>query len=70
LDVFKQEPLPLDSPLLELDNVVLSPHVGGLDEVSEVAMTSIAAQCIVDLYRGCWPDKCVVNKQLKGSWSW
>ena len=26
LDVFEQEPLPLESPLLQMDNVLLSPH--------------------------------------------
>ncbi len=29
LDVFEQEPLPADSPLWKLDNVILSPHVSG-----------------------------------------
>lgn len=29
LDVYPREPLPPDSPLLELDNVVLSPHLAG-----------------------------------------
>ncbi|MDQ7030482.1 MAG: D-2-hydroxyacid dehydrogenase [Ardenticatenia bacterium] len=29
LDVFAQEPLPAESPLWELENVVISPHVGG-----------------------------------------
>jgi phosphoglycerate dehydrogenase-like enzyme len=29
LDVFHQEPLPPDSPLYDLDNVILSPHVAG-----------------------------------------
>lgn len=29
LDVFEQEPLPADSPLWTLDNVILTPHVSG-----------------------------------------
>jgi phosphoglycerate dehydrogenase-like enzyme len=29
LDVFEREPLPPDSPLYDLDNVILSPHVAG-----------------------------------------
>jgi phosphoglycerate dehydrogenase-like enzyme len=29
LDVFEQEPLPLDSPLWELENALISPHVAG-----------------------------------------
>ena len=29
LDVFEMEPLPPDSPLYDLDNVILSPHVAG-----------------------------------------
>ena len=30
LDVFAHEPLPPDSPLWELDNVILSPHTAAL----------------------------------------
>ena len=29
LDVFRQEPLPAESPLFSLDNVFLSPHISG-----------------------------------------
>lgn len=32
LDVFEQEPLPKDSPLWELDNLLITPHTAGLTE--------------------------------------
>lgn len=70
LDVFKVEPLPLDSPLLTLDNVLLSPHMGGLDDESQIAMSSLAAQCIVDLHQGRWPEGCVVNETVRPDWKW
>ena len=66
LDVFKTEPLPLDSPLLKYDNVLLCTHMGGLDCESKTAMSNLAAQCIVDLYHGRWPEACVVNRELTG----
>jgi phosphoglycerate dehydrogenase-like enzyme len=34
LDVYPEEPLPPGSPLLELDNVVLAPHVGWLTDAA------------------------------------
>jgi len=70
LDVFEIEPLPLNSRLLQLENVVLCTHVGGLDEVSQTAMSTMAAQCIVDLHAGRWPEPCVINRQLRCQWSW
>ena len=70
LDVFKTEPLPLDSPLLNLDNVLLAPHMGGLDFESLRDMGTMAAQCIVDLYQGRWPEGCVVNAEHRPTWKW
>jgi phosphoglycerate dehydrogenase-like enzyme len=34
LDVFDPEPVPLDSPVRDLENVFLSPHIGGMSEES------------------------------------
>ncbi|MFH1489537.1 MAG: NAD(P)-dependent oxidoreductase, partial [Pseudomonadota bacterium] len=33
LDVFRREPLPEDSPFWDLDNVLITPHVGGFSNV-------------------------------------
>jgi D-3-phosphoglycerate dehydrogenase / 2-oxoglutarate reductase len=70
LDVFKTEPLPLDSPLLKQENVLLCTHMGGLDWESQTAASNLAAQCIVDLYRGRWPETCVVNRELRDRYQW
>jgi len=70
LDVFQDEPPSGDHPLLSLDNVLLCPHMGGLDQQSLAAMAALAAESIVDLFRGNWPDGRVVNATARGDWVW
>lgn len=71
LDVFDVEPLALDSPLLALNNVLLAPHMGGLDEESLEAMATMAGRSIAELYRGEWPGNGrVVNEELRAGWKW
>lgn len=70
LDVFEQEPPQPDNPLLSMDNVVLTPHNGGEDTLSSLNMGLEAARCIVGLYRGEWPEGCVINNELRDGWKW
>ncbi len=55
LDVFEKEPLTA-SPLFGLDNVILSPHVAGVDETSEAAMANLAIDAILAVGRGDTPE--------------
>lgn len=70
LDVFKKEPLPVESPLIKLDNVLLSCHIGGLDQESHRDAYAMAAQNIVKLYQGEWPAECLVNLKETTDWKW
>ncbi len=68
LDVCKVEPLPVNSPLRTVENIVFAPHLGGIDQDALDAMGRLAAQCLVDLLSGRWPEPCVVNPESKIAW--
>jgi phosphoglycerate dehydrogenase-like enzyme len=69
LDVLAQEP-PGASPLFELDNVLLTPHVAGVDVQSRDDMALHAARAIVALRHGEWPAQQVVNPEVRQRFRW
>ena len=52
LDVFENEPLPEDSPLRKLDNVILSDHAGWYSEESVAELKTKAAQNVLEVLKG------------------
>jgi len=70
LDVFEVEPLPTDSPLLSLQNVLLSGHVAGLDNESHEGTFEMVADTIIKLHSGEWPADRIVNMKGVGDWAW
>ena len=63
LDVYEDEPLPADSPLRGLDNLILSPHTAGLTEEAMRGMALSAAEQILQALRGERPPH-LVNPQV------
>ncbi|MDX9882920.1 MAG: hydroxyacid dehydrogenase [Prolixibacteraceae bacterium] len=57
LDVFREEPLPTDSPFISLPNVILSPHCAGSTWESNVRIAVGAAQAVLDVVEGRLPEK-------------
>ncbi|MEM7816760.1 MAG: phosphoglycerate dehydrogenase [Candidatus Aenigmatarchaeota archaeon] len=51
LDVFSQEP-PLNSKLLELDNIIFTPHLGASTEEAQLNVAIEIAQCVRDALLG------------------
>jgi len=62
LDVFKDEP-PTGSPLLELENVVLTPHIGGSTEEGQSRASPDAAEGVIAVLSGKRP-KYIVNPEV------
>ncbi len=58
LDHFEGEQLPDDHPLTGLDQVVLTPHIGGATYDTEVNHTTMVADDIARLLRGERPHHC------------
>lgn len=63
LDVFEIEPLPADSPLRQLDNVILHPHAAWYSEEAFADLQERVAQDVVLFYKGQRP-RGLVNPQV------
>lgn len=63
LDVFEAEPLPGDSPLLRMENVLLSPHAAWYSRWAQRTLQRRAAEQIRDVLEGRCPP-CLVNQKL------
>ncbi|MDZ7323989.1 glyoxylate/hydroxypyruvate reductase GhrB [Kosakonia sacchari] len=59
LDVFEQEPLPVDSPLLSLPNVVALPHIGSATHETRYNMAECAVDNLIDALNGKVEKNCV-----------
>lgn len=65
LDVLEKEPPDSKNPMLKMENVVLSPHVGfySVESISELKRRT--AENVSDVLLGKWP-KSVVNREVMG----
>lgn len=65
LDVFEKEPLPANSPLVKMKNVVLLPHIGSASIQTRSRMGVVAATNIIDVLEGREPRrKFTVNPEV------
>jgi lactate dehydrogenase-like 2-hydroxyacid dehydrogenase len=59
IDVTEPEPLPMESPLLELDNLIITPHIASASQETRGLMAAMAAQNLVAGLRGEKLPHCV-----------
>ena len=64
LDVFEQEPLPVDSPLLTMPNVVALPHIGSATHETRYNMAATAVDNLIAALSGKVEINCV-NTQVQ-----
>jgi D-3-phosphoglycerate dehydrogenase len=61
IDVFENEP-PINNPLLKLDNVILTPHIGANTKEGQIKAGTICADQIIKVLKGEKPDFWVNKK--------
>jgi len=66
LDVFEQEPTPVDNPLLKLPNVIVAPHMAGVTRESVDRMAVATVENILSVLDGRPNRDNVINKEVLG----
>ena len=64
IDVYEKEPIAVDDPLLQLDNIVLVPHIGSASRAARSKMGEVAAKNLVSILKGEQPISLVNNDVL------
>ncbi|WP_105030357.1 phosphoglycerate dehydrogenase [Arthrobacter ruber] len=62
LDTFEQEPLPADSPLRGVENLILTSHIAGATHEGRARSGAMAAESVVEVLNNNLPRQCV-NKE-------
>jgi glyoxylate reductase len=65
LDVFSKEPLPLNSPLINMENVVLAPHIGTYTRETRRAMALMCIENVRSALSGNIPPNLVPEQKGK-----
>jgi D-3-phosphoglycerate dehydrogenase len=63
LDVFREEPPSLTSPLFNAPNILLTPHIAGATDEAVERLAISSAQAVADLFCGKKPAN-IVNSQV------
>jgi len=64
LDVYNIEPINNDNPLLKLDNVVLTPHIGSSTIETRTKMAKLAFENLVSVLEKKFDQAFIVNKEV------
>ncbi|SDH25757.1 gluconate 2-dehydrogenase [Alteribacillus persepolensis] len=59
LDVFQEEPVSVSHPLLQMDQVVATPHIGSATKETEEAMSMVAAKNVDAVLQGSRPPNLI-----------
>ena len=65
LDVFEQEPLRIDSPLLKLNNVILAPHISSSSYETRSRMAEMVAENLIAYFEKRTPPNLVNTEVVK-----